>query len=102
MSVLRAEILMAVGAAGAAVPAVVVVMPKGALARLVWLNVKTPPTPPRVVFVNFNVGVLVFVNVQLIVLPGAVPRALICTVPAARLFVVFPVPVPRQEMPVSV
>ena len=97
-----AEMLMAEGATGVAVAAVVVVMLAGVLARLVCTNVKGPPKPPSVVFCSFSVAVLVLVNVQAIVEPGAVPKALICTEPVARLLVVLPVPVPVQDMLLSV
>ena len=94
--------LMAVGEAGVAVPAARVVILEGALARLVCANVNGPPNPPSVVFCSFNVAVLILVNVQAIVEPGAVPKALICTEPVARLLVVLPVPVPVQDMLLSV
>lgn len=60
----KVEILTAAGLAGAAVPAVVVVIPKGVLAKLVCAKVNTPPTSPTVVLVSLTVGVLVFVKVQ--------------------------------------
>ena len=45
-------------------PTAVVVMPDGALARLVWLKVKAPPNPPVVVFWTFTVGILALVKRQ--------------------------------------
>lgn len=42
--------LIGAGLTGAAVPAAVVVMPKGALAKLVCVNVNGPSTPPKVIF----------------------------------------------------
>ena len=58
---------MAVGAAGAAVPAVVVVMATGTVARFVAVKVNGPPKAPTVVFwIETVAGFGALVNVQLI------------------------------------
>lgn len=68
------------------------------------VNAEGSAVPPPVFttfLVNVRIGFLVFVNVQLMTAPGAVPPAAMSTKPDARLLVVLPVPVPVHAMPVS-
>ena len=85
--------LMAVGEAGVAVPAATVVMPAGALARLVCAKVKAPPKPPVVIFCTLTVGILRLVKRQVKSAPA--------TTFAAGMVSVVPVSVPMlPEFPV--
>ena len=93
--------LMATGAAGVAVFAATVVMPAGALARLVCVNVKGPPTPPVVIFCTLTVGIFRLVNVHSTLFVAAVAAALSDTVPEPRFGVAVPVPSPLQLMAVT-
>lgn len=61
--------LIAVGDAGVAVAAVVVVMLGGVLARLTDEKLKAPPTLPAVIFCTFSVGVLLLVRTQVMSAP---------------------------------
>ena len=67
--------LIAVGLLGVAVAATVVLILAGALAKLVCVKLKGPPTPLVVVFCTLTVGILALVTVQLILEPGAVAAA---------------------------
>ena len=58
------ETLIAVGEAGVALLTAEVVIPDGALARLVWVKVKAPPKPPVVVFWTFTVGIFALLKRQ--------------------------------------
>ncbi|MNV67040.1 hypothetical protein D3C71_1598230 [compost metagenome] len=87
--------LIGVGDDGVGVPAAPVMMPAGALARLVWLKLNVPPAPPCVTFCTFTVGVLAFVNVQVTVSPAptvmeAVPLATLPPVVQLTLLCVHP------------
>ena len=93
--------LIEAGAAGVGVPAAIVVIAAGALARLVWANVNGPPKPPVVVFCTRTIG-RVLVKVQAMLEPAAVAAASSRTLRVARLFVaVPPAPSPEHEIAVS-
>ena len=69
-AVLNAVTLMAVGTAGVAVPADVVVMAVGLEARFVAVKLNGPPIALVVIFCNFTVAVFgVFVKTQFIASP---------------------------------
>ena len=66
-ALLRAVTLLATGAAGAAVPTVVVVMDAGVVARLVTAKLNGPPSPPVVIFCTAtDAGFAALVKTQLI------------------------------------
>jgi hypothetical protein len=86
--------VIAIGAAGAAVPAVAVEIPNGVLARLDCVNVKGPSKPPMVVFCTLMIGVFVLVMVHAMFEPAAVAAESRVIVPATRFDTADP-PEPR-------